>query len=342
MLGFLTAKRGLAPNSIRLVVGRYNSYQKWLTENKIPHGSASVERFIYELKLQGLRNNTINSYIYMFKEVQEFYKDRGLLTEDFASKLKTLDKNSRPIEILTPEEIESILNASVPYGKMISPHMDADAVTERLNGLYRVFTRFLATTGCRFSEAAKLRVRYVDLGSGRVTFTDTKTQKNRNVWITDPLLTEIRELVEDKNLDELVFTNIQGKSIIPQNYGLHLHRIKEQLHIKKRLHPHVFRHSFITQLLMSGVSIESVATLVGHSDVQTTFSTYAHLADETLKKAIYHHPLVQKNINPVERIHHVEQFLDCEKFESDNRMGYTKTVSSTSITFTLSVKAANT
>jgi site-specific recombinase XerD len=45
--------------------------------------------------------------------------------------------------------------------------------------------------------------------------------------------------------------------------------------IKKKVHPHMFRHSFTTHLFSSGADIVSVQTLLGHSRPETTLS-YSH------------------------------------------------------------------
>lgn len=335
---FLTVKRSLSTSSVHLVTTRYRLFCKWLEKRNLPHTKDSTEQFLYELKISGLRNNSINTYIFMFKELQAYYIDRGIDIGDFSSGLKNLAKTSRPIDILTPDEIEKIINTTVPYGYMIKPRYSSDEVTQSLNSLYHAFTYFLSVTGARFSEAAALKVRYLDLGQGKATFIETKNKTNRSVWITEPLISELRNLVADKELDELVFTNLQGKPVIPQNYGFHLHRACKIIGLKKRVHPHIFRHSFATQLLMSGVDVTMVASLLGHQDIQTTYQNYVHLADESLKKSVYRHPLVRKFIDPREVIKMIKDSIASYKVDNDERFIYTIIEGQNSLQFTIGVK----
>ncbi len=335
LVSFLTIKRNLASNSVRLVRTRYSFFKKWAVENNADFTKSDVERFLYELKIKVLRNNSINSYIFMFKEMHAYCKDRGKENEDFSEGLMTLNKNPRPIEILTIEEIEKLLSVIVPYGKF--RNMTSDEVTEILNQQYGIFTQFLATTGARFSEVADLTWQYLDLSSGKVTFVDTKNKTNRNVWITDPLISELKYF-NAKDREALVFTGLNGTKILPQNYSLYLKLASKICGITKRVYPHLFRHSFATQLLISGVDITMVASILGHRDIQTTYQNYVHLADETLKKSIYRHPLVRKNIDPKEIIRMIREAIASLKVDTDNRFNYTLREGSKSLQFCIKIR----
>lgn len=51
------------------------------------------------------------------------------------------------------------------------------------------------------------------------------------------------------------------------------------------LSPHCCRHTYVTRLQERGISMESIARLVGHSNIQTT-DKYTHTSLETLSKAV--------------------------------------------------------
>ena len=55
--------------------------------------------------------------------------------------------------------------------------------------------------------------------------------------------------------------------------------------IKKRIHPHVMRHTFATTLLDKGVDLKTVQDLMGHSHIRTT-ERYLHTTDDRKVEAI--------------------------------------------------------
>lgn len=89
---------------------------------------------------------------------------------------------------------------------------------------------------------------------------------------------------------------------------------------------------------MSGVDITMVAAILGHKDIQTTYENYVHLADETLKKAMYRHPLIRRNIDPKEIIKMLQDLIDGFKIETDERFNYKLERGSNSLAFTMFVK----
>lgn len=49
------------------------------------------------------------------------------------------------------------------------------------------------------------------------------------------------------------------------------------------IHPHMFRHTFITRCIQSGLSAETIAKIVGHADIKMTHY-YTHIEDDFMKK----------------------------------------------------------
>lgn len=332
---YITIKKGLSANSVRMCRIKFRIINNWLTENNKELTKDTVEEFFFKLKQDGLNNNTLNTYFFVLRYIQDYLIDRGG-TNKFFESFQAFPKHKPTIIIMTPDEIERLLNIDLTYGKY--GNYNAIQATEKLNYMHKTMCMFLAYTGCRFDEAASLKVKYLDLSAGKATFAETKNKEIRHAHITEPLISKLKFLCEGRGQEDIIFTTLRGGKMHPTDFGDDLKRRAKAAGIKKRVHPHLFRHSFATQLLMSGVDVTMVASILGHKDIQTTFENYVHLADETLKKATYRHPLVRQNIDPREIIKMVEELIDGFKIDTDERFNYNFQKGSNSLSFTMFVK----
>ncbi len=325
---FITIKQSLASESVRHCISRLHVINRWFAGKDLT--KENVEKFFLELKQNGRKNNSLNTYIFAFRHIHGYCKDRGL-SADFFDGFKSFKKTKADIHIFTQEEIEKILNTSLKYRKLYGKDISF------LDFRYRTMTMFLAQTGCRYSEAADLKIKHLDLSAGKATFTQTKTNENRTVFIMGPLIENLRNITKGKDQNDYVFRNGVENHIHVTDFSADLKKRARAAGITKRTFPHNFRHTYITMLLEVGVPITEVATLVGHKDIQTTYDTYMHLADNTLQKAAMRHPLVRGNVNPKEIIKTVKETLENFHLENDSRFTFILSETSGGLKFSLEV-----
>lgn len=309
---YLTIKRKLAPRSVKAYRIRFSVVMRWLTENKLELDKYSLEKFLFELKEKGLSNAALNTYIQAFGHLDKFCKDRGL-PNGFTEGLENLPKTHPEIIILSIEEIHKLINVKMEYKhRNCIQNFDLDKQ-------YRTLTNFIAQTGCRFEEAASLKIKRIDVANGRATFVNTKNKDNRYAYFNGPIKEDLEYLIKDRKPDDLVFTNSKGEHVKPGDYNDDLRVRAKKAGVTKYVHAHLLRHSFATHLLMSGVDISIVATLLGHRDVRTTFETYVHLADETLRKASMRNPLLRQYVQPSEIMKTIKDTLEGFHLQDDPR-----------------------
>lgn len=82
-----------------------------------------------------------------------------------------------------------------------------------------------------------------------------------------------------------LFCNSQGRAITPKVVQLWLQRVAEVSGVRRRVTPHMFRHTAATLLVEEGVDIRFVQRLLGHAELSTT-EIYTYVRDRALRSAL--------------------------------------------------------
>jgi integrase len=70
--------------------------------------------------------------------------------------------------------------------------------------------------------------------------------------------------------DGPLFTTKSGRRVLPSYIRQLLPRLAKQTGIKRRVHPHAFRHTFARELYDEGVGIMEIMLALGHTELGTT------------------------------------------------------------------------
>jgi integrase/recombinase XerC len=163
---------------------------------------------------------------------------------------------------------------------------------------------FLIETGLRADEVRLLRLGQLDDGLEWIQNVRTKGKKFRNVYISSSLRPRLQEYLDERRRelsrffqdltigqDKRIPLFISTYRVDPQNPDTFLMGSKSiwrainQLSGEVRLHPHLLRHSFATDLLNSSQDVRLVAQALGHSDVRITMR-YTERADRDIAIAL--------------------------------------------------------
>ena len=151
--------------------------------------------------------------------------------------------------------------------------------------------------GCRLNEILNLQWKDIDLKEKVIYIRNkedfkTKTGKARMIPFGEKLYTVISKMLQlDNNViklhspDSYVFTK-QDNGKYSDSYTTH--RFKHYIRkagLPEKYHFHCLRHTFITNCIESGINVNYVQVLAGHSELKTTLG-YTHIGIEDLKKAI--------------------------------------------------------
>ncbi|PXY01629.1 recombinase [Marinifilum breve] len=146
------------------------------------------------------------------------------------------------------------------------------------------FFVFSCYTGYPYSEIEKLSPDHIQShfdGKKWIITERTKTKTQANI----PILPKAFVIIEKyKNHPDSIRNNKLFP--IPSNvkYNAYLKEIADLCEINKNLTTHVARHTFATTIALSnGVSIETVASILGHKSIRTT-QIYAKVVEEKVSK----------------------------------------------------------
>lgn len=136
----------------------------------------------------------------------------------------------------------------------------------------------LYSLGLRLSEVANLELQDFDFTQNLVLIKKSKTKKQRQVPIPNQTLKIIQTYIQNQRPVDKGLKLLQGLKGDLTSDGIYqiLKRIAKRTSLKKRIYPHLLRHSIASHLLHQGMDIEQIAKYLGHSSIEST-QRYTHL-----------------------------------------------------------------
>jgi integrase/recombinase XerD len=141
----------------------------------------------------------------------------------------------------------------------------------------------LFQTGARVSEFANIKVEHLFFDELMILIDKGKGGKSRYVPILSELAQELRTHLGERVTGHLFETNRH----LPYSARRIQQIVKataEGAKIKKRVYPHLLRHSVATTLLERGMPIDQIQKFLGHSKLETT-QVYAESTTEMIKES---------------------------------------------------------
>jgi integrase/recombinase XerD len=193
------------------------------------------------------------------KTFLEFCKDSQWITNNPADPLKPASTTPPVIVPITNKEFGKILKA-------------CDSYPNRTNAIrLKALVLVMRFTGLRIRDVITLRKEHIQ--NGRLFLRTAKTKTD--VFCPVPPAV-IKALDRIEALGPFFFWNGRSKvESVVSDYQRAL-RLLFKLAETPRVHAHLFRHTFATGLLADGNSLETVATLLGHSNTSVTKKNYDH------------------------------------------------------------------
>jgi site-specific recombinase XerD len=147
----------------------------------------------------------------------------------------------------------------------------------------RVALLTIYAAGLRVSEVVGLRPADIDSDRMLIHVRQGKGRKDRMVMLSPTLLEELRHYVRWARPYHWLFPGPDPTQHLSARALQRVcRRAGEAARIRKRVTPHVVRHTFATHLLDAGTDLRIIQTLLGHRSVRTT-TIYTHVSTQRLQ-----------------------------------------------------------
>ena len=243
-------RRKLSPRTVNTYLFWVN---KFLLANKDKDirefSKKDVREFLYMLEEKDVSGSTLNvaHNALRFMMIEVLHKSMYL-------KIRYSKTPVRVAEYLTKEEINRILNV-----------ID--------NPKHKLLVSLMYGAGLRVREVTHLKVTDFSFEENIGWVRGGKGNKDRPFIVPQKIKNDLMNLCEKKIC--WLFPGRNG-ALTTRSVQEIVKQAGKKAKIKKHIHPHMFRHSFTTHLLESGIDVTSVQALLGHVRPETTLG-YAHM-----------------------------------------------------------------
>ncbi|MDY5649742.1 MAG: tyrosine-type recombinase/integrase [Candidatus Enterosoma sp.] len=223
-----------------------------------------IDDYIAYLMDNGYKRTTINRKITSLRSFLFFLNRKGVIKTN----IKELDLPKKEIRlpvVLTDEECSSLLDCC------------------KDDELVYLLVFFDLSTGLRVSELLSLKINSLNLKQ-RYVKVKGKREKERLVPFSHSCYTVLKNYLDkkDKKRSKYLFTDGKYKTLSRQWFYKELKKNAIKAGIKKKIGPHVLRHTFATRLIENGAKLKQIQELLGHKKIETT-EIYTHLENKTVK-----------------------------------------------------------
>ena len=193
--------------------------------------------------------------------------------------VKVLRRPYREIDLVYPKRPERL-----PV--VLSEEEVARLIESAITSYHRVILMTLYGTGLRREELCRLKVSDIDSQRMVVHVRQGKGNKDRDVTLSPRLLEVLRAYWKWRKPKTYLFPSLYRKRPEqPIDSKTVWHAVREAARragIKKKVSPHLLRHSWATHLLERGADLKAIQVLLGHVDLEAT-TIYLHLSQRHLQ-----------------------------------------------------------
>src|SRR5262249_29674989 len=254
----------------RLYVGTVKEFARYFGKSPDKLGQEDLRQ--YQLYLLNERKLSVGTIVARIAALRFFF-------------VKVLRRPYRELDLVYPKCPERL-----PV--ILSEEEVARLIESASSSYHRVILMMLYGTGLRREELSRLKLTDIDRQRMVVHVRQGKGNRDREVTLSPRLLEVLRAYWRWRKPKIYLFPSHQRKrKEQPISAKTVYHAVREAARlagIKKKVTPHLLRHSWATHLLERGTDLKTIQVLLGHADLEST-TIYLHLSQRHLQSI--HNPV---------------------------------------------------
>lgn len=279
-IDYLRNERIYSENTVTSYLSDLQEFRHFLEKNGGFNGWTKISRRDVELFLQELTNDnasqaTKSRKMSTLRSFFGYLNKRDILEIDPTETISLRRGEKKLPEFFYANELKKVFDSL----------QGSDPLILRNKAMFELFY----ATGMRVSEIASLKLNQIDFDL-KIILVHGKGNKDRYVAFTDQAKMTLKDYLErgrgqllEKSEDKgYVFLNNRGKNLTSRGIEYIMQKVFTAAGVSGKVHPHMLRHSFATELLNNGADLRSVQELLGHESLSTT-QIYTHVSMQHLQ-----------------------------------------------------------
>ena len=265
-------------NTIESYIRDIKQYLAYLTEIGVSSlkntTQTNVLSYIMMLQKNGRATSTVSRVLASIRSYYMYLLRQGKIDNDPTLTLSTPRIEKKPPNVLSNNDVILLL--------------EQPKLSDNKGIRDKAMLELLYATGIRVSELIGLDVSDVNLSMGYIHCRNGKGERiipvgNKAVDSVKLYLEKARnEMLKDTD-ETALFVNRMGYRISRQGFWKIIKQYQESSGIEGDITPHSLRHSFAAHLIRNGADLQSLKSMMGHSDISST-QVYTCFLDDNLKK----------------------------------------------------------
>ena len=259
--------------------------------------------YIQKLEIKQYALSTCNTYISLFEIFINYFKNwklRDIDEEQIRSYLQRLVRLGKShsyinqtinsikfyyeIVLEMPNRFYSVerprKKETLP--KVISLEEVAAIINNTNNIKHKCIVSLLYSSGLRRGELLNLKLTDIDSKRMIISVINGKGGKDRITILSQSVLEDLRDYFKVWSPEYYLFEGAKGRQYTGSSVLRIVEMATKKAGIRKRVTPHMLRHSFATHLLEAGTDLRQIQVLLGHSSTKTT-EIYTQVAITNIK-----------------------------------------------------------